>query len=92
MLTGATIALAVVTHFTPSKWHPKTRFRGCRIFTESQQPQVVSPDTIVRGIVMCPVFAAPPELQHGFYLMDTIGGGDMFLRLNQLSVPELLQK
>jgi len=90
MLTDAEFDLILIQPFKRSNWLPQTVFRGCRVFNTSETLQLVSPSEIIRGVCMCPVFDQTEDVEGQFYLMDSVGGGDMFLRLNGWSVPELL--
>ncbi|KZV85591.1 hypothetical protein EXIGLDRAFT_653947 [Exidia glandulosa HHB12029] len=82
---GRTAELAAVTRFKPSKWKPRTLWRGCRVFDEQRSLVILQATDIVRGSLMCPAFGAPVSRQ-AHYLIDCIDG-DMFLRANDLAVP-----
>ncbi|KZV78330.1 hypothetical protein EXIGLDRAFT_634169 [Exidia glandulosa HHB12029] len=84
MTSADVIDVALVRRFVPSTWKPKTKFRGCRVYEESAEHSFVRLSQIIRGAVMCPAFGAPKDTTH--YLMDTTGGGDLFLRLNDMTV------
>jgi hypothetical protein len=86
MASGDVLELAAVTRFSLCRtWKPKTKFRGCRVYEESNRLELLTLDKVVRGALMCPAFGAPRNSIH--YLWDLASDSDMFLRLNNLSVP-----
>ncbi|KZV83573.1 hypothetical protein EXIGLDRAFT_625447, partial [Exidia glandulosa HHB12029] len=80
-----TCELAAVTRFKPSKWKPRTVWRGCRVFDEQRTVTIIRVTSLLRGALMCPAFGSPAS-RSAHYLIDCIDG-DMFLRANDLAVP-----
>ncbi|KAJ7892469.1 hypothetical protein B0H14DRAFT_2335315 [Mycena olivaceomarginata] len=69
--------IAVVRMLKPSKWVPKTKWAGCRVYDEEKALGFVMAKYLIRGAHMIPVFeASKPSLT---FLNDLIDG-DMFLR------------
>ncbi|KAJ7826690.1 hypothetical protein B0H14DRAFT_3722265 [Mycena olivaceomarginata] len=69
--------IAVVRMLKPSKWVPKTKWAGCRVYDEEKALSFVMAKYLIRGAHMIPVFeASKPSLT---FLNDLIDG-DMFLR------------
>ncbi|EJD47187.1 hypothetical protein AURDEDRAFT_62451, partial [Auricularia subglabra TFB-10046 SS5] len=87
MASNQIVDIAAITRFRRSSWTPRTSFRGCRIFEETAALSFVKLDQFVRGAYLSPAAGGPAQT---FYLHDSIGGADMFLRLNDLSAPSLL--
>ncbi|KAJ6550186.1 hypothetical protein B0H19DRAFT_1298710 [Mycena capillaripes] len=69
--------IAVVRMLKLSKWVPKTKWAGCRVYDEEKALGFVMAKYLIRGAHMIPVFeASKPSLT---FLNDVIDG-DMFLR------------
>ncbi|KAJ7850593.1 hypothetical protein B0H13DRAFT_1644426, partial [Mycena leptocephala] len=69
--------IAVVRMLKPSKWVPKTKWAGFRVFEEKKSLDFILAKYLIRGAHMIPVFDAnKPSLT---FLNDLIDG-DMFLR------------
>lgn len=84
MTSGDVVEVAVVSHFAPSSWRPKTKYRGLRVYEERGDIDFVDPACFIRLAVMCPAFGSPKPSIH--YLQDRSTDGDMFLRLNNLAI------
>ncbi|KZV81664.1 hypothetical protein EXIGLDRAFT_628147, partial [Exidia glandulosa HHB12029] len=81
------VAMTRLERLPVRTWRPQTAFRGSRVYKERTELVFVDPDSIVRGAYTCPAFQGPAAAH---YLLDSVGGGDMFLRLNNLAAPEHL--
>ncbi|KAJ6470380.1 hypothetical protein C8R45DRAFT_1165958 [Mycena sanguinolenta] len=69
--------IAVVRMLKPSKWTPKTKWAGCRVYEEGKSLNFIHMKYLIRGAHMIPVFDAnKPSLT---FLNDLIDG-DMFLQ------------
>ncbi|KZV83996.1 hypothetical protein EXIGLDRAFT_807612 [Exidia glandulosa HHB12029] len=92
MATRDVVDVVAITRFEPLSaraWRPQTAFRGCRLYKEHAELTFIDPDSIVRGGYTCPAFQGPESAR---YLLDSVGGGDMFLRLNDLAAPQHLHE
>ncbi|KAJ7090711.1 hypothetical protein C8R44DRAFT_835939 [Mycena epipterygia] len=74
---GSVHDIALVNMLKPSKWVPKTKWAGCRVYEEKVSTQFVMLKYLVRGAHMIPVFDANKSSLT--YFNDLIDG-DMFLR------------
>lgn len=87
MATLDVLDVAAITRFTTlpgREWRPQTTFRGCRLYKEGTELNFIDPLDISRAAYTCPAFQGPVRIH---YLLDSVGGGDMFLRLNDLAAP-----
>ncbi|KAJ7201091.1 hypothetical protein GGX14DRAFT_659051 [Mycena pura] len=69
--------IAIVHMLKPSKWVPKTKWAGVRVYDESKSLNFVMVKYLIRGAHMIPVFDA--NKPSSTFLNDLIDG-DMFLR------------
>lgn len=77
--SGKVVNLALVRHFSSSKWKPKTVWEGCRVLDEDSNATLVQMDYILRGALVCPVSDQEEERSH--YFIDSVDP-DIFLREN----------
>ncbi|KAJ7876927.1 hypothetical protein B0H14DRAFT_2568036 [Mycena olivaceomarginata] len=74
---GSTHDIAVVHMLKPSKWMPKTKWAGFRVYNESKTLDFVMMEYLIRGAHMIPVFDA--NKSDSTFLNNLIDG-DMFIR------------
>lgn len=77
--SGKVIDVALIHGFSPSKWRPRTAWKGCKVIEEDKTSSLVLMEYVVRGGLVCPVSGRKGELTN--YIVDTIDS-DMFLRSN----------
>lgn len=74
-----TLDIALVHHFSPSKWKPRTVWNGCRVLNEEPDVALVQMGYLLRGALVCPVSERAREEAH--YIIDSVDA-DIFLREN----------
>jgi hypothetical protein len=77
--SGKVIDIALIRGFSPSKWRPRTMWKGCRVVEEDKSLSFMLLEYIIRGGLVCPVSERKGERTN--YIVDTIDS-DMFLRAN----------
>ena len=77
--SGKVVDFVLIHGFTPSKWKPRTLWKGCWVLDEDKRSSIVWMDYLLRGALMCPVSRQDDEKAH--YLIDTVDP-DMFLHNN----------
>ncbi len=77
--SGRVVDLAVMHCFSPSKWKPKTPWKGCRVVEEDKSSSFMLMEYVTRGGLVCPVSDREGELRN--FIVDSVDS-DMFLRVN----------
>ncbi len=77
--SGKVIDLALMNGFSPSKWKPRTAWKGCRVVEEDKSSFFMLMEYVTRGGLVCPVSDRDGELRN--YIVDSIDS-DMLLRVN----------
>ena len=78
-ITSKPLDIALVHHFSRSKWKPRTVWDGCRVLDEEPDVALVQMDYLLRGALVCPVSERAEEKTH--YFIDSVDP-DIFLREN----------
>ncbi|KAJ7624177.1 hypothetical protein B0H17DRAFT_884530, partial [Mycena rosella] len=67
--------IGLVNMLTPSKWVPKTKWAGCRVYEEKKTTRFIMLKYLVRGTHMIPVFDVPRK---DLTFLNDIIDGDIF--------------
>lgn len=74
---GSTRDVAVVQMLKPSKWNPRTKWMGCRVYDENKSLDFVLAAELIRGVHMIPVFDTS---QRSLTYLNDLTDSDIFLR------------